>query len=182
LRTPDEVLSAIRDLVRDGELDPAMLSVRLIGCGSFTAPPEPYLQIVSRVSHRESLQIMAESDVLLLLQQSSKYWLQVPAKTYEYIAARRWILGVTPEGATRDIVAELPNGVVAAPERPAELKAAILQLYRRYRAGALYPVPVDPESILRYSRREQCHELAAHFSELIQSHVSLPAAPVMTLS
>jgi glycosyltransferase involved in cell wall biosynthesis len=181
LRSPDEVLTAIRQLVCDGRMDPAALSVKLIGCGSFKASHAPYLQIVPRVSHRESLQIMADSDVLLLLQQSPKYWLQVPAKTYEYIAARRWILAVTPEGATRDIVAPLPNGVVAAPEHPDELKAAILGLYRRYCERMLYPVPVDTESIRRYTRREQSRNLAAHFSELIRSRLSLPAAPVMSV-
>jgi hypothetical protein len=115
---------------------------------------------------------MSESDVLLLLQQSEKYWLQVPAKTYEYIAARRWILSVAPEGATRDIIARLPNAIAVSPGRPEELKAAIMKLYRMYLDGTIDPVPSDPDYIRQYSRREQTSELASYFQELMQSSTS----------
>ncbi|HYM06357.1 MAG TPA: glycosyltransferase [Terriglobales bacterium] len=168
LRSPDEVLRAIQDLVNDGKINPAILCVKLVGCGTYTGPSAPYLQVVPRVSHDESLRIVAQSDVLLLLQQSAKYLLQVPAKTYEYIAARKWILAVTPEGATRDIVANLPNGVVVTPDKPEELKSAILKLYRMYLEGQLYPVPWDHDDLNRFSRRQQTHILSSYFDRLVR--------------
>jgi glycosyltransferase involved in cell wall biosynthesis len=167
LRSPDEVLTAIRKLVEDGQIDPANLSVILVGCGAYDRFAAPYLEVVQRVSHKESLQIMARSHVLLLLQQSPKYWLQVPAKTYEYLAARRWILAVTPEGATRDIVRSLPNAIAIHPGQTQDLKSAILRLYRLHCNGQLYPCPVSEETVRQFSREEQTRTLSSHFSRLV---------------
>ena len=167
LRSPGEVLAAIRELVADGEIDPADLRVVLVGCGAYETEPAPYLEVIPRVSHRESLAMMANSHVLLLLQQSEKYWLQVPAKTYEYLAIRRWILAVAPDGATRDVVSAFPNACVVQPGQAPELKRAILRLYRLHRDRRLYPCPVSDGKITQYSRERQTRTLSSHFSGLL---------------
>jgi glycosyltransferase involved in cell wall biosynthesis len=169
LRSPDEVLVAIRELVDAGEVDPQKLRVKLVGCGPYRKHAAPYLEVIPRVAHHESLEMMAQSHVLLLLQQSPKYFLQVPAKTYEYMATGQWILTVAGEGATRDTVAGLPNGIVVTPGRADELKAAILKLYRAHLAGSLYPAPAARECVNRFSRKEQTRTLACHFSRLLGS-------------
>lgn len=169
LRSPDEVLAAIHELVEDGQIDPTNLRVILVGCGAYDTYQAPYLEVIPRVGHKESLRIMAGSHVLLLLQQSPKYWLQVPAKTYEYLAVRRWILAVTPEGATRDIVTALPNAISIQPGQEQDLKCAILRFYRMHRSGRLYPCPVSDEAVRQFSREEQTRTLSSHFSRLVGS-------------
>jgi glycosyltransferase involved in cell wall biosynthesis len=169
LRSPDEVLVAIHELVEEGQIDPADLRVILVGCGVCETYKAPYLEVIPRVGYKKSLQIMADSHVLLLLQQSPKYWLQVPAKTYEYLAIRRWILAITPEGATRDVVTALPNAIVIQPGQGQDLKCSILRLYRMHRSGRLYPCPVSDDAVRQFSREEQTRTLSNHFSRLVGS-------------
>ncbi len=161
LRSPDEVLVAVGELVADGEIDPADLRIILVGCGEYQARSAPYLEVIPRVSHKESLQIMADSHVLLLLQQSPKYWLQAPAKTYEYLAMRRWILAIAGEGATRDVVSPFPNAIAVQPGDSQELKCAILRVYRLFRNGRLYPCQISEDGIRQYSRQDQTRLLFA---------------------
>lgn len=169
LRSPDEVLAAIHELVEDGQIDSAHLRVILVGCGAYETRNSPYLEVIPRVGHKESLQIMANSHVLLLLQQSPKYWLQVPAKTYEYLAIRRWILAVAPEGATSDVVTAFPNAITVQPGQAQDLKSAILRLYRLHGSGRLYPCPISDDSVRQFSRKEQTRTLSTHFTRLIGS-------------
>lgn len=167
LRSPDEVLVAIRELIADGDIDASHLRVILVGCGSYDKEAASYLDVIPRVGHKESLRIMADSHVLLLLQQSPKYWLQVPAKTYEYLAMRRWILAVAGDGATRDLLSRFPNAVAVQPGQSQELKCAILRLYRLYRHGRLYPCQISEDDIQQYSRKDQTRTLSCFFSSLI---------------
>lgn len=66
---------------------------------------EQFVHVFDRVPHEESLQIERKSDVLLLLQSPSDPN-NVPAKTFEYLAARRPILGL---GLDEGIPAQLVN-------------------------------------------------------------------------
>jgi glycosyltransferase involved in cell wall biosynthesis len=109
---------------------------------------------------------MRDSDLLLLFQNSPKYNMQVPAKTYEYMASGKWILTVAPPGATTELVAPLPNNIVVEPKDHAGMKAAILRLYDLFLQGRLYPVPRNVEMVRRFDRRNQCRDLAVWFNEL----------------
>jgi glycosyltransferase involved in cell wall biosynthesis len=165
LRTPDEFLAAMDSLIACGQIDPARVCVKFIGCGEISQT-RMYLQSLPRIPHRESVESMGATDVLLLLQQSDKYRMMVPAKAYEYMAMGKWLLTITPTGATRDLVGGLPNGRVVSPDDSEGLKSVILELYNRHRNGSLYPVPNDPEVSSRFNRQQQTKVLAGLLNEL----------------
>lgn len=174
LRTPDELLQALRELVSDGRLDEHRFTLKLVGCEPLNIRDVPWLEYVPRVSHAESLRIMAESDVLVLAQQSEKYRLQIPAKTYEYMALRKWILALTPQGSTANVVSKMPNGVVIAPGHTDELKAAILRFFESFQNRTLYPVPLDETLTRSYTRIEQTRVLAQWLEQLAHKLASGP--------
>lgn len=161
LRSPTEILEVVADLMHEGCLDPQRFVLKIVGSGSVNYPETSGIEVVPRVSHSTSLQMMAKSDILLLLQQSEKYRLQIPAKIYEYMAARKWILAIAPDGATADLVRRMPNGLVVPPGQKAQLKNAISNLYRMFLEKRLYPIPHDEALIRSFTRQEQTKLLAA---------------------
>jgi hypothetical protein len=77
--------------------------------------------------------LMAEEFVLLLLANAQP--LQVPGKTYEYLAAGRRILALTDhDGATADFLKAMPGCYVA--QGPTEVHAALELLQAEHQAGA----------------------------------------------
>lgn len=94
---------------------------------------------------------MAKDFALLLV--ANEQPLQIPGKTYEYLAAARRILALTDkDGATADLLKPLPGCLIA--ETPTEIQAALDDLYRQYEAGS--GAWVDRGSLiaeLQYSRR-----------------------------
>jgi len=85
---------------------------------------EDYVELVPRVSHKEALGIMAGADLLLILQGGTS--LCVPAKLFEYMALNKPILGLTPEGATADILQRYPLGKVVDPYDPDKILLGII--------------------------------------------------------
>ena len=97
---------------------------------------------------------MAKDFALLLV--ANEQPLQIPGKTYEYLASARRILALTDnDGATADLLKPLPGCLIA--ETPTEIQAALDDLYRQYEAGS--GAWVDRGSLiaeLQYRRRVEC--------------------------
>ena len=168
LRSPNEILDAVTELVSERHVDPQRFVLKIVGSGSLSRPKTSAIEVLPRVSHSASLQMMAEADILLLLQQSEKYRLQIPAKTYEYMAARKWILAIAPEGATADLVRRMPNGLVIQPGQKELLKNAISNLYSMFLQKRLYPVPHDEVLIRSFTRQEQTKVLAEWLNRALE--------------
>jgi glycosyltransferase involved in cell wall biosynthesis len=80
---------------------------------------------------------------------------------FEYLAAERPILAVVPpDGAAADLIRETGAGVVAPPDDPAAIRAALEGLYARWQAGELEGTPLEPETRRRLSREARVEELA----------------------
>jgi len=81
---------------------------------------------------------------------------------FEYLAAERPVLAaVPPDGAAAALIRETGAGVVAAPDDPEALRAALAGLVARWRAGTLDSVQLSPEWKERLSRRTNVRDLAA---------------------
>lgn len=110
-RTPEPLFKALVLLSPD---DLRRLRIEIIGGGrSAWRLREQYgltesVAIQPGVSYRESLRLMSESDVLLVIDapsvESSVFF---PSKLADYIGARRPILGISPPGTTRRILRDL---------------------------------------------------------------------------
>jgi glycosyltransferase involved in cell wall biosynthesis len=82
-------------------------------------------------------------------------------KVYEYLASERPVLAaVPPDGAAAELILEAGAGVVAAPDDPAALRAALEELISRFQAGSLDGTPLSPELRARLDRKARVEELA----------------------
>jgi len=148
-RDPGRFFEALGKLLATGEINADEIELRFVG----GIAPELYqsfqyaealqrvLQIIPPVSHREALQFQAESDVLLILQPGTS--VSIPGKIFEYIAMRKKILALTPDGATADVVREHGLGLVVNPEDAPGIQAALLQLVKEFRNSGITPPGLD---------------------------------------
>ncbi len=122
--------------IKNGRLDPARLKLRLIGSTALDGTDLPGLvrqlgldgiiELVPRMSRRESLQEMASASALLLLQPGHP--LSIPAKAYEYLALGRPVLALTDEGATADLINASGAGLVVRSSDEAGMELALQSL------------------------------------------------------
>ncbi len=102
-------------------------------CG---APPD--LEFTGPLRHSEVIRKLQDSHVLLdFLTAPSDAKFTVSCKLYEYMAARRPILAVTPEGPMAREVRRLELGKVTPCDDPAAVADAILDLYSLHQLGRL---------------------------------------------
>jgi glycosyltransferase involved in cell wall biosynthesis len=142
-RDPRLFLEAIALLIETQRVDRRKIRVHLVGSVELPYDLVEYLRdrrledvvrLVAQVPYQESLQYLANSDALLLLQPGTKT--QVPSKLFEYIALAKPILAITPgEGATSQLVQENSLGTVADAESVGEIAWAVEQLYRNWQCG-----------------------------------------------
>jgi glycosyltransferase involved in cell wall biosynthesis len=126
------------------------------------------VELVDHVPRRESLRLQRDSDVLLLLipDAGGRGRGVLSGKVFEYLAAERPVLAVVPpDGAAAELVRDTGAGVVAAPEDVDGIRAALVELHRRWRAGALDGTPLSEEWRDKLSRASRVEELA----ELLRS-------------
>lgn len=110
-RTPEPLFKALKLLSGD-EL--RRLRIEIVGGGrSAWRLRDQYalsesVAIKPGVSYRESLRLMSESDVLLVIDApSAEASVFFPSKLADYIGANRPILGISPPGTTRRILRDL---------------------------------------------------------------------------
>ena len=65
----------------------------------------------SPLSYRESLKVMTNSDLLLLIEGRSSNSPFVPSKLFDYLGAQKPIIGIVPDGEARDILLRLGHFV-----------------------------------------------------------------------
>jgi glycosyltransferase involved in cell wall biosynthesis len=106
-----------------------------------------------------------DSHVLLeFLTASAEQKFTVPCKLYEYMAARRPILAVTPEGPLAQEVRRLNLGRVVSCDDPAAVARAILDFHSAYKAGTLR-APNNP-AIEAYLAPNQARDFARVVEEV----------------
>jgi glycosyltransferase involved in cell wall biosynthesis len=114
-----------------------------------------------RLSYRDTVRTLRESDVLLLLAQGQLE--QIPAKAFDYVAAGGEILAVTGPGATADLVAQVGGRVV--PDEPREIAAAVRSSYAaRARSSRTTHRAGGVSLASRYDRRVLTQELVTLLS------------------
>jgi glycosyltransferase involved in cell wall biosynthesis len=165
-RTPEALLRGIA--LADGECPELREKMQ---CLLFSAVEERFMRMIRELeiaavvhvrgflSYREALQEQCNADVLLIvLEDVRNAEIMVTQKVFEYLAARRPILAIVPEGECRRIVLSARAGTVVSPRDVEGIKRAILDYYGRYTVGALGEA--KPEQVEQYSRRELTRVLA----------------------
>lgn len=111
------------------------------------------VSISPKVDYARALQIMCQSSVLLLLAPDQPY--QIPAKTYEYMAAGRPVLALTEAGATAALIASSGCGIAVEPGDIEGIRHALARLYEGYLSRTEYVCDVS-----FFERRNQTSLLA----------------------
>ena len=82
-------------------------------------------------------------------------------KGFEYLAAERPILAaVPPDGAAAELLRETGTAIVAPPDDVEAIRAGLVELVGRWRAGRLNGTPLPEELRERLSREARSEELA----------------------
>lgn len=176
-RTPESFLKAIRALV---DRNPGLMNeirVRFMGVGGGVVSPlvERYhlagmVEVLPYGSHRESIQFIRSSDVLLLdflaHVEDRVNLASTSSRIFEFLASGKPILGlVHPSGAAAEIIASTGAGVVVDPENTDEVAKAIHGLYLQYTSGTL---GVDGQPDLeRFTRKHLTRRLAGMLDDAI---------------
>ena len=132
-RHPGALLDSIDRLIEAGRLDPASLKVRLIGPIETPAlrPMPSFTRLAAagcleyndrRVARDEAMRVIAESDLLLLLDMNEKnLGHAVPAKLFDYVRSGHPMMVFTPRNSlVQDVIARsgIPHAFVH-PDTPA---------------------------------------------------------------
>ena len=119
------------------------------------------------VPHRTSISYLLMSDLLLLIIGTLPGSQVVfTGKIFEYLASKKPILALAPEGAAADLIREARAGEVVSPDDIDKIANCIYLAYTRWERGALV---VDSRSdvIQRYDRRVLTQRLAALMDDLV---------------
>lgn len=131
--SPEAFLEAVRRLLDRRPEWRDVLRLRFVG--SMIEPyrrmiEEKNLPAITRIdnylAHEEALGAMAAADGLLLIVSPARgSHIMLTQKVFEYAAARRPIIGLVPQGAARDFLAEINEGPIIAPDDVAGIEAAL---------------------------------------------------------
>lgn len=121
--------------------------------------------IIGYVLHSEALQLQKSAQVLLLVEIDSRETRSIiPGKLFEYLAARRPIIGLGPIGSDFEgIIKETKSGKFFNYDQKEELKKYILDLYNQYKSAG---INISSEGIEKYSRRELTRQMVGHINNL----------------
>lgn len=145
-RNPTALLEALALAISRGHIPKEGIQLNLLGSyvRAWGLPEKveelklgSVVNLLAPVPHGECLKSMAASHVLLVIQPESI--IQVPAKLYEYMALRRPVLALAPEGAVGDLVREGNLGILVPPTNVDAIANALCRLYdQRHNLATIY--------------------------------------------
>lgn len=120
---------------------------------------------IDYLSHSEAIAKQQSSQVLLLLINNSGNAKGIlTGKFYEYLAAKRPILGVGPtDGDAAEVLRETGGGVMIDFQNEKTTKQLVLDYYKLYKSNSL---TVQTESVEKYSRRSLTGQLTTLLNSL----------------
>lgn len=163
-RSPRPLLEAIERLAREEPALLADLAIEFVGSmGRYRTLLDRYpasrrvISVRGAVSYAESLRLMQTAHCLLVIDAPVDTSVFFPSKLVEYIGSNRFILAISPPGATARIVDEV-GGMVLNPEDAAAVSNGLKKVLRdrpsnlglphdRYEQGA---VRIEVERLKRF--------------------------------
>ncbi len=165
-RNPECLWQVLKELVDENKSFKERLKIQLIGVVGEEVwqsiqkhELEPFVKKYGYVSHDEVLKLQSKSQVLLLLEiDALRTTGIIPGKFFEYLNAKRPILGIGPKDwEVASIVTETKSGLVLTPQATSELKDVLLTWFGAYTSEGL---TINSQGIEKYSRKALTDELA----------------------
>jgi glycosyltransferase involved in cell wall biosynthesis len=182
-RNPELFFQASAELQREGVLREGAVQITLRASGNEAAYQkridelglQQLIRLLPPVPYRDALVEMLGSDACLIFQANSCNQ-QIPAKVYEYLYARKPILGLTdPVGDTGRLLANTGATHIAALEDKEGMKRALRDFVGALRDGSAPRATRDV--VMQYSRRASSERLARLLDEVADSSPAPAAAP-----
>ena len=131
-RTPYPLLRAIRSLLDDKPNILDGVDFELVGRvptgmrlhPSYRALPEGLVKVCDTVRYSESLRLMTDADLLLVMDAPAKISVFLPSKLIDYLGSGTLIFGIVPPGTSASLLVRL-GGMVADPSDPAQVAARL---------------------------------------------------------
>lgn len=171
-RDPTALFEAIAQLLASGAIGPDKLRIVLRATGhdeQIAALIERHaigalVSLAPPLSYADALREMLTADGLLILQASNCNQ-QIPAKLYEYLRARRPILGLTdPAGDTAQALRQAGIDTLAPLDAKEAIVQALQEFIARVRAGT---APLASDAVIAsHSREARARALALLLDEL----------------
>lgn len=169
---PNNFISALNNLLDNKPEMKSTLSLQFIG--NISNQIQDYLYKECRVpfqilsfQSQHNLKIILEKSQLLLLILPGKdhYKSYIPAKLFSYLAYKKPVLAIIPDGETKKILDKSNYGYFANPNSIEEIKNQILNLYNLWKENKLNPRP-NTEYIKQFHRRNLTKQLVDIFEEV----------------
>lgn len=124
------------------------------------------VNIVGYVEHKECIKYLVTSDVLwMMIGEGKGEDMMSTGKLFEYIGAKKPILGCVPEGVAKNTILESKSGFVVDPYDVNGITKILLDLFYRWKGGTL-PQPSD-DFVNKYNRINLTSDLSRVFELLI---------------
>ena len=126
---------------------------------------EDNVEVIGYVSHNEALQLQHNAQLLLLVEMNKPETRSIiPGKLFEYLAARRPIIALGPNGSDMAaIILETNSGYFFTYQEAELLKNQILSYYTLYKDNRLL---LGASDIQQFSRKELTRKMAQLLCEL----------------
>lgn len=172
-RSPVGLVAAVRKLLEEGKVSPADFRLSFVGTMDreslkmvSEAGIDEVLETAGFVTYRESIRRMRSSHLLTFqLAEGRDTRFVYTGKMFEYFGARRPILALAGEGATRELIEELGAGVAVDPLDVEGICDAIMGFIARFRAGD--EMWVDNPRLEDFDRERETGMLAAIFDSIV---------------
>ena len=172
VRNPRTFLQAVSNLIAVGKIDSKKIRLNFIGrfggeiLDMFHEPSvAECIELFPYLPHSESIAHLMTSDALLLIVDEYAGGEEiVPGKVFEYIGARRPIIGIAHEGAIAELLRSTGTGSVARNDDVPAIESIILEYYSDY----LYNKPSfspDVNTVTQFERKEITKRLAQLFDD-----------------
>lgn len=173
-RSLEPVIRALIDLGRSGEIDFEKVKLQIYGVSPERVRaqcPDPALlarlDAAGEIPHEQALAAILGSTVNLLVDISyDGPVMHTPGKLYEYLAAGRPVLSLSPEGVQADLIREAKGGWVTPPDDAAGLRAALRDAYTRWASGQELPRP-NAAVVETFDRRRSTAKLQGLLEDLV---------------
>lgn len=171
-RNPHTVWRVLSEICKEDVTFKTDLEIQLVGKVDFTVLENieaeglsGNLTKIDYLSHSEAIAKQQSSQVLMLLINNTGNAKGIlTGKFFEYLAAKRPILGIGPsDGDAAEILKEINAGVMVDFDDTEATRKSILEYYKRFKNNSLN---VEATSVERFSRRSLTGELAKHLNSL----------------
>jgi hypothetical protein len=140
---------------------------------AFRSLPDKLVRLVATVPYSESLKLMAESDLLLVIDGPDDLSVFLPSKLIEYIGAGAPICGIVPAGTSASVLRSL-GGLVADPRDRGQVAATLVKALRmaRERKVQMNHSPWgDADIRAKFAVERVTSDFAALLTDIIQGKV-----------